>query len=118
MSGPDIQISSVKDLSASNIIGKLYESGETQLKNNGSIRVGSKTYKVTYVPGENGASKLQMKRDYTGPLGWLLNWWNKDTLTTQSTALALNTKIENLMKSKDFKLARNTYLSSRDAAES
>jgi len=109
MAGPDIQISSVKSLSASDIIGRLYESGETQLKNNGSIRVGSKTYKVTYVPDENGDDKLQMKRNYTGPLGWLLNWWNKDTLTTQSTALELNTRIENLMKSKDFKLARNTY---------
>ena len=114
---PDIQITSVKNLSASDLIGSLYESGEAQLKNNGSIRVGSKTYKVTYVQGDDGAAKLQMKRHYTGPVGWLLNWWNKSALTTQSTALQLNNKIAELMQSKDYKLARNTYDKLMDIAK-
>ncbi len=114
---PDIQISSVDSLSASNLIGQLYESEKGQLKNDGSIRVGSKTYKVTYVPSENGTDKLQMKRHYTGPVGWLLNWWNKDKLTTQSTALQLNAKIADLMKSKDYQLARNTYDKLMDIAK-
>ena len=113
----DIQISSVKNLTASDLIGQLYESGKTQLKNDGSIRVGSKTYKVTYVQGEDGTDQLQMKRHYTGPVGWLLNWWNKSKLTTQSTALQLNNKIADLMKSKDYQLARNTYDKLMDIAK-
>ena len=114
---PDIQISSIKNLKASDLIGQLYESGKEQLKNNGSIRIGSKTYKVTYVPSENGTDKLQMKRHYTGPVGWLLNWIKKDTLTTQSAALQLNDKIAELMKSKDYQLARNTYDKLMDIAK-
>ncbi len=114
----DIQVASVKNLSASDLIGNLYETGETKLKNNGSIRVGSRTYKVTYVSGENGGpDRLQMKRHYTGPLGWLLNFLNRNKLATQSTALQLNDKIADLMKSKDYQLARNTYDKLMDIAK-
>ncbi len=114
----DIQVSSVKGLSASDLIGKLYESGETQLKNNGSIRVGSQTYKVSYVRGDDGVDKLQMKRHYTGFLiGPLLNLFNRSKLTTQSTALALNAKIADLMKSTDYQIARNTYDKLMDIAK-
>ncbi len=113
----DIQITSVKTLTASDLIGNLHEAGETKLKNNGSIRVGSKTYKVSYVSGENGTDRLQMKRHYTGPLGWLLNWAKSGSLATQSTALQLNAKIEELMKSKDYQLARNTYDKLMDIAK-
>ena len=114
----DIQVSSVKRLSASDLIGKLYESGETRLKNNGSIRVGSQTYKVSYVRGDDGVDKLQMKRHYTGFLiGPLLNLFNRSKLTTQSTALALNAKIADLMKSTDYQIARNTYDKLMDIAK-
>ena len=110
MAHPDIQINEVGALSAINLVANLHNVGETKLKNEGSIRVGSRTYKVTYVQNQDGTEKLQMKRHYTGFLiGPLLNKLKKSTLTTQSTALALNDKIADLMKSTNYQLARNTY---------
>ncbi len=46
-----------------------------------------------------------------------MNWWKRDKLTTQSTALQLNDKIAELMKSKDYQLARNTYDKLMDIAK-
>ena len=110
MATPNIQINEVAALSATNLVTKLHDAGETKLRNEGSIRVGSKTYKVTYVKGDDGVEKLQMKRHYTGFLiGPLLNLCKRSSLTTQSTALRLNDKIAELMKSTDYQIARNTY---------
>ncbi len=110
MANPDIQIKEVDALSAINLVENLHNVGETKLKNEGSIRVGSKTYKVTYVKGEGGTEKLQMKRHYTGFLiGPLLNFFKRSSLTTQSTALQLNSKIAELMKTKDYQISSNTY---------
>ena len=106
----DIQISNLDALSAMDLVAKLHNVGETNLKNNGSIRIGSQTYKVSYVKGNDGVDRLQMRRHYTGFLiGPFLNWCKKSTLTTQPVALALNAKIGELMKSKDYQLASNTY---------
>ena len=66
MASPNIQIYGVEALSAATLVAKLHDAGETKLRNEGSIRVGSKTYKVTYVKGDDGVEKLQMKRHYTG----------------------------------------------------
>ncbi len=110
MSNPDISIRHMDNLSELNLIEKLRDSNTDKLKNEGSIRIGSRTYKVTYVQNQDGTEKLQMKRHYTGFLiGPLLNKLKKSTLTTQSTALALNDKIADLMKSTNYQLARNTY---------
>ena len=110
MAHPDIQIKEVGALSAINLVANLRNVGETKLKNEGSIRVGSKTYKVTYVTDKDGVEKLQMKRHYTGFLiGPLLNACKKSTLTKQSTALRLNATIAELMKSPNYQIARNTY---------
>ena len=110
MAHPDIQIKEVGALSAINLVANLHNVGETKLKNEGSIRVGSKTYKVTYVTDKDGVEKLQMKRHYTGFLiGPLLNACKKSTLTKQSTALRLNATIAELMKSPNYQIARNTY---------
>ena len=110
MASHNVQINEVEALSAINLVAKLHDAGETKLRNEGSIRVGSKTYKVTYVKGDDGVEKLQMKRHYTGFLiGPLLNLCKRSSLTTQSTALRLNDKIAELMKSTDYQIARNTY---------
>ncbi|MBQ9368063.1 MAG: hypothetical protein IJT83_09800 [Victivallales bacterium] len=107
---PDIQISNLDALSAMDLVSKLHNVGEKNLKNEGSIRIGSQTYKVSYVKGDDGVEKLQMRRHYTGFLiGPFLNWCKQSTLTTQPTALALNAKIGELMKSKDYQIASNTY---------
>lgn len=109
MSKPDISLQTVDSLSALNLVEKLRDAATDKLKNQGSIRIGPQTYQVTYVRGEGGADKLQMKRNYTGLFGGLLNWWHRDTLTTQPGALALNAKIAELMKSTDYQIVRNTY---------
>ena len=109
MSKPDISLQSLDSLSAVNLVEKLRDAATDKLKNEGSIRIGSQTYKVTYVRGEDGADQLRMKRNYTGLFGGLMNWFKKDTLTTQPGALALNAKIAELMKSTDYQIVRNTY---------
>ncbi len=92
------------------LVSKLHNVGEKNLKNEGSIRIGSQTYKVSYVKGDDGVDRLQMRRHYTGFLiGPFLNWCKQSSLTTQPTALALNAKIGELMKSKDYQIASNTY---------
>ncbi|MBR4220251.1 MAG: hypothetical protein IKR81_03780 [Victivallales bacterium] len=106
----DIQIGNLDALSAIDLVSKLHNVGEKNLKNEGSIRIGSQTYKVSYVKGDDGVDRLQMRRHYTGFLiGPFLNWCKQSTLTTQPTALALNAKIGELMKSKDYQIASNTY---------
>lgn len=110
MASPDISVSDLSHLSALNIVEKLRTGDGDQLKNEGSIRIGSKTYKVTYVPGEDGATHLQMKRNYTGFLiGGFLNWVHRNDLTTQPRAVELTNKVNDLMKSTEYKLVRNTY---------
>ena len=106
----DIQIRNLDALSAMDLVSKLHNVGEKNLKNEGSIRVGSQTYKVSYVKGDDGVDRLQMRRHYTGfMIGPFVNWCKKTSLTTQPVAQALNAKIGELMKSKDYQLASNTY---------
>ena len=99
---PDIQIGNIDALTTIDLISKLHNVGEKNLKNEGSIRIGSQTYKVSYVKGDDGVDRLQMRRHYTGFLiGPFLNWCKQSTLTTQPTALALNAKIGEVMKCRD-----------------
>ena len=49
MSSPDISINNLSSLSTVNLVEKLRSGTGDQLKNEGSIRIGSETYKVTYV---------------------------------------------------------------------
>lgn len=110
MSSPDISVNNLSSLSAVNLVEKLRTGTGDQLKNEGSIRIGSETYKVTYVPDEKGVNQLQMKRNYTGFLvGRFLNWWHRNDLTTQPHAVELTNKVNDMMKSTEYKLVRNTY---------
>ena len=118
MSSPDISVNNLSSLSAVNLVEKLRSGTGDQLKNEGSIRIGSETYKVTYVPGENGTSKLQMKRNYTGFLiGSFLNWVHRNDLTTQPHAVELTNKANDMMKTAEYKLVRNTYDKLMDIAK-
>ena len=110
MSSPDIFVNNLSSLSAVNLVEKLRVGTDDVLKNEGSIRIGSETYKVTYVPDEKGVNQLQMKRNYTGFLiGGFLNWWHRNDLTTQPHAVELTNKVNDMMKSTEYKLVRNTY---------
>lgn len=106
---PDVSIRNLDGLTAVNLVEKMRDAGASQLKDQSTIRIGSETYKVNYVRGENGPDRLQMQRHYTGLFGRLRNWWNRNELATQPGAVALNAKIENLMKSTDYQIVRNTY---------
>ena len=62
------------------------------------------------VRGENGAEKLQMKRNYTGFLiGPLLNLLKRNKLATQPRAVQLTNTVNEMMKSGEYKFVRNTY---------
>lgn len=118
MSGPNISVAGISDVSALDLVEKLRVGQGDQLKTDGSIRIGSETYKVTYVPGEGGANKLQMKRNYTGFLiGPLLNLINRKKLATQATAVQLTNKVNDLMKTTEYKLVRNSYDKLMDIAK-
>jgi len=110
MSRPDISVNNLSSLSTVNLVEKLRSGTGDQLKNEGSIRIGSETYKVTYVPDAKGENQLQMKRNYTGFLiGGFLNWWHRNDLTTQPRAVELTNKVNEMMKSSEYKLVSNTY---------
>lgn len=110
MSRPDISVNNLSSLSSIDLVEKLRTGTGDQLKNEGSIRIGSETYKVTYVPDENGVNQLQMKRNYTGFLiGRFLNWWHRNDLTTQPHAVELTNKVNDMMNTAEYKLVRNTY---------
>ena len=110
MAGPNISVAVMSDISALNIVEKLRAGQTDQLKTDGSIRIGSETYKVSYVRGEDGSEKLQMKRNYTGFLiGPLLNLFNRNKLATQPRAVQLTNTVNEMMKSGEYKFVRNTY---------
>jgi hypothetical protein len=114
----DINLTGIDNLKALDIVEKLHVAGSDQLKNEGSIRIGSKTYKVSYVQGDDGAAKLQMKRHYTGFLiGPFLNLWNKKSLASQTHAQELTRKVGELMKTGEYQLVRNTYDKLMDIAK-
>ena len=104
MSNVDLNVKYLDSITAIHIADNLRENAE--YKQNGTIKIGSKTYQVSYVGGgDGGQGEFQVKRHYTGFLiGKFLNWVNKDKLSTQTGAVNLKNKINDIMQTRTYAL--------------
>ena len=109
MSNVDLNVKYLDSITAIHIADNLRENAE--YKQNGTIKIGSKTYQVSYVGGgDGGQGEFQVKRHYTGFLiGKFLNWVNKDKLSTQTGAVNLKNKINDIMQTRTYALVKSNY---------
>ena len=108
MSNVDINVKRLESITAIHVADNLRENAE--YKQNGTIKIGSKTYQVSYVGGEGGQGEFQVKRHYTGFLiGSFLNWVNKNNLSTQTGAVNLKNKINAIMQTETYALVKSNY---------
>ncbi|MBP3731464.1 MAG: hypothetical protein J6I40_08360, partial [Mailhella sp.] len=109
MSNVDLNVKYLDSITAIHVADNLRENAE--YKQNGTIKIGSKTYQVSYVGGgEGGQGEFQVKRHYTGFfIGRFLNWVNKNNLSTQTGAVNLKNKINEIMQTKTYALVKSNY---------
>ncbi len=110
MSDIKLQLKSVADLKAIDVVDKLSEGDELQ---SGKVKIKGKTYNISVIK-EGDNQSINVTRQYTG---WFASFRNKHCTRATHTALNLSAQLKNVLSSREYATVGNSYHTLLDIAK-